>query len=186
MKQTSYVYIHSQGLFLAISPQLNIKSVLIGCDCVTLSCRFCKHTNRQQVPYSGTCSTPTVPERWPVWRCAIRIRSYDGGHQEFPDRWTEKTPAHTQIIIHARHSTGTWKCKSGFLLLLYLVQWFRTQTPEVPNHIRILQVSLRIPLLRVDEGRKLQTQLTHTLLILGRGSWWTVCGLCSSPEADPW
>lgn len=35
------------------------------------------------------------------------------------------------------------------------MQRLRTQTPEIPDHIRILQVRLRVSLLAVDKGRKL-------------------------------
>lgn len=34
-----------------------------------------------------------------------------------------------------------------------------TQAPKVPHHVRVLQVSLRISLLRVDEGWKLNAQI---------------------------
>lgn len=74
---------------------------------------------------------------------------------------------HIHINPHERDILQDVKTQSARLPQPYLVQRFRTQTPEVPNHIRILQVRLRIPLLGVDEGRKLQ----HTvLLILRRGS----------------
>ena len=35
------------------------------------------------------------------------------------------------------------------------MQRLRTQAPEVPDHVRILQVRLRVSLLAVDKGRKL-------------------------------
>lgn len=37
----------------------------------------------------------------------------------------------------------------------YLMQRLRAKTPEVPHHVWILQVSLRVPLLAMDEGWKL-------------------------------
>lgn len=35
------------------------------------------------------------------------------------------------------------------------MQRLRAKTPEVPHHVWILQMSLRVPLLAMDEGRKL-------------------------------
>ena len=35
------------------------------------------------------------------------------------------------------------------------MQRLRAQAPEVPDHVRILQVRLRVSLLTVDKGRKL-------------------------------
>lgn len=35
------------------------------------------------------------------------------------------------------------------------MQTLRPQTPEVPHHVRVFQVGLRIALLGVDEGREL-------------------------------
>lgn len=44
-----------------------------------------------------------------------------------------------------------------------------TQTPEVPHHVGVLQVSLRISLLGMDEGWKLGVhKYTHTMNIQGR------------------
>lgn len=37
----------------------------------------------------------------------------------------------------------------------YLMQRLRAKTPEVPHHVWILQMSLRVPLLAMDEGWKL-------------------------------
>lgn len=37
----------------------------------------------------------------------------------------------------------------------YLMQTLRPQAPEVPHHVRVLHVGLRVPLLGVDEGREL-------------------------------
>lgn len=37
----------------------------------------------------------------------------------------------------------------------YLMQRLRAKTPEVPDHVWILQMSLRVPLLAMDEGWKL-------------------------------
>lgn len=37
----------------------------------------------------------------------------------------------------------------------YLMQRLREKTPEVPHHVWILQMSLRVPLLGMDEGWKL-------------------------------
>lgn len=39
------------------------------------------------------------------------------------------------------------------------MQTLWTQAPKVPHHVRVLQVSLRISLLRVDEGWKLNAQI---------------------------
>ena len=36
------------------------------------------------------------------------------------------------------------------------METLRPQTPEVPDHVRVLHVGLRITLLGMDEGRKLQ------------------------------
>lgn len=35
------------------------------------------------------------------------------------------------------------------------MQRLRAKTPEVPHHVWILQMSLRVPLLAMNEGRKL-------------------------------
>lgn len=37
----------------------------------------------------------------------------------------------------------------------YLMQRLRPKTPEVPHHVCILQMSLRVPLLAMDEGWEL-------------------------------
>lgn len=37
----------------------------------------------------------------------------------------------------------------------YLMQRLRPKAPEVPHHVWILQMSLRVPLLAMDEGWKL-------------------------------
>lgn len=53
-------------------------------------------------------------------------------------------------------------CHNTFILIMqkvtgeaYLMQRLRAKTPEVPHHVWILQMSLRVPLLAMDEGRKL-------------------------------
>lgn len=38
------------------------------------------------------------------------------------------------------------------------MQRLGAQAPEVPDHVRILQVRLRVSLLTVDKGRKLKTE----------------------------
>lgn len=38
----------------------------------------------------------------------------------------------------------------------YLMQTLRPQAPEVPHHVRVFHVGLRVTLLGVDEGRELQ------------------------------
>lgn len=40
----------------------------------------------------------------------------------------------------------------------YLMETLRPQTPEVPHHVRVLQVGLRITLLRMDEGWELKAE----------------------------
>lgn len=35
------------------------------------------------------------------------------------------------------------------------MQRLRAKTPEIPHHVRVPQMSLRVPLLAMDEGRKL-------------------------------
>lgn len=57
----------------------------------------------------------------------------------------------TKYTLPESVSNSTFRLSSS-----YLMQTLRPQAPEVPHHVGVFHVGLRVTLLAVDEGRELQ------------------------------